>query len=342
MSVQLNLENQKPIPDGVKGWNWGAFMLTWIWGICNGTLISLLALIPGVHFIMMFVLGIKGNEWAWANKNWDSVEQFHRAQRKWATWAVCLWLAAVFLFICVPFGLLGWGAWTEWPQIRAMMGDFDPHRRYCNYALGTAERDQRCNAYFGSPLQMRGPAEIAFHRDGYGEVSLPIRGPRGEGTLYLRTQRMANEWRLHRAEIETAAKERFKLATEGAQERMRESEERVANLVAATRAEKTWSQREPNGREEAEEFYQEALARIKQDPNVREFLGDNISARVENAHMNFRGPMGEADFRVALQGNGQSGLLSMQGYRSMGRWFLNGAEVQLQHRTFQFPRQEID
>lgn len=342
MSVQLNLENNKPIPPEVKGWNWGAFMLTWIWGICNGTLISLLSLIPGVHFVMMFVLGFKGNEWAWANKEWASVEQFHRAQRRWAVWGLTLWFLLFGLLFCVPMGLLGWGAWTELPQIRAMMGDFDPHKKYINYALGAAEHDVRCSGYFGSPLQARGPAEIAFHRDGYGEVALPVRGPKGEGMLYVRSQRVANQWRLHRAEIETAAQERFKLDTAAAQERLMESEQRVANLVAANRAQNSWKQREPSGREEGEEFYREAIARIESDPNVREFLGNNIAARVEHANLNIRGPMGEADFRVLLEGNGKTGLLNMQGYRTMGRWYLNEAVVQLSNRTFQFPRQEID
>lgn len=33
----------------------------------------------------MFVCGFKGNEWAWKNKNWVSVEEFQRVQKKWAT-----------------------------------------------------------------------------------------------------------------------------------------------------------------------------------------------------------------------------------------------------------------
>ena len=35
-----------PIPDGVKGWSWGAFLLNWIWAIGNSTWIGLLCLIP--------------------------------------------------------------------------------------------------------------------------------------------------------------------------------------------------------------------------------------------------------------------------------------------------------
>jgi len=34
------------VPEEVKGWSWGAFVLTWIWGIFNSVWISLLCLIP--------------------------------------------------------------------------------------------------------------------------------------------------------------------------------------------------------------------------------------------------------------------------------------------------------
>lgn len=76
----------KDIPAGVCGWSWGAFLLNWIWAIGNKTWIGLLCVIPYVGVIMMFVLGFKGREWAWKNKNWASVEEFNRVQRKWSAW----------------------------------------------------------------------------------------------------------------------------------------------------------------------------------------------------------------------------------------------------------------
>lgn len=88
----------KEIPPGIAGWSWGAFLWNWIWAIFNNTWIGLLALIPGVNFIMIFVLGAKGREWAWKNKQWDSVEQFNRVQRKWSAWGIGLVLAFLLLF----------------------------------------------------------------------------------------------------------------------------------------------------------------------------------------------------------------------------------------------------
>jgi len=76
------------IPDGIKGWSWGAFMFNWIWALGNRTWIGLLALVPYVGFIMVIILGIKGREWAWRNNKWDSVEHFQRVQRKWSLWSL--------------------------------------------------------------------------------------------------------------------------------------------------------------------------------------------------------------------------------------------------------------
>ncbi|MBA4370956.1 MAG: ribonuclease G [Coriobacteriaceae bacterium] len=87
------------VPPEARGWNWGAFFLSWIWGIGNNTWIALLALIPYVNFVMVFVLGAKGSEWAWRNKRWESVEQFRRTQRTWAIVGLVLFAIGVILGI---------------------------------------------------------------------------------------------------------------------------------------------------------------------------------------------------------------------------------------------------
>jgi hypothetical protein len=78
------MEAGTAVPPEVRRWNWGAFLLSWIWGIGNQVWIALLALIPVVNLVMIFVLGAKGNEWAWKKRRWESVEAFHSTQRKWA------------------------------------------------------------------------------------------------------------------------------------------------------------------------------------------------------------------------------------------------------------------
>lgn len=85
------------IPEGVKGWSWGAFLLNWIWAIGNRSWIGLLAMVPYVGWIMAFWLGFKGREMAWKNKQWDSLEHFNRVQRKWSQWGIGITIAAIVL-----------------------------------------------------------------------------------------------------------------------------------------------------------------------------------------------------------------------------------------------------
>ena len=85
------------VPEEIKGWNWGAFILSCIWAIGNKTWIGLLAIIPCVGIVMSFILGIKGNEWAWKNKKWESVEQFQKTQKKWTFWGIALMLLGIAL-----------------------------------------------------------------------------------------------------------------------------------------------------------------------------------------------------------------------------------------------------
>jgi len=33
---------------------------------------------------MAIILGIKGREWAWKNRQWQSLEEFNRVQRRWS------------------------------------------------------------------------------------------------------------------------------------------------------------------------------------------------------------------------------------------------------------------
>lgn len=93
-------------PSDIKGWNWGACLLGWIWGLFNGavkqTLLMFLlsTFVPFIGSIAsMILLGIKGNEWAWQGKNWSSVDEFKRVQRKWAVAGVCVAVIVVLIVL---------------------------------------------------------------------------------------------------------------------------------------------------------------------------------------------------------------------------------------------------
>ncbi len=79
-----------PVPEEIKGWNWGAFLLSPFWVLSNRVWIGVLTYVPIVGFWIAIALGIKGNEWAWKSRRWKSIEQFKKHQKKWAIAGIVL------------------------------------------------------------------------------------------------------------------------------------------------------------------------------------------------------------------------------------------------------------
>lgn len=95
----------------LKDFNWGAFLLSWIWGIGNKSYITLISIpigivcgfIPFIGPIITLGLciwfGIMGNRWAYANKEWESIDHFIEIQKKWAVAGI------IILAICFIIGI---------------------------------------------------------------------------------------------------------------------------------------------------------------------------------------------------------------------------------------------
>ncbi len=99
ISRQGNLANSD-IPEEIRHWNWGAFFLTWIWGIGNSVWWSFLTFIPYLGIVVMpFVLGAKGNQWAWKSKSWESTEHFQKTQKTWAKWGIAIFCINIFFVL---------------------------------------------------------------------------------------------------------------------------------------------------------------------------------------------------------------------------------------------------
>jgi len=91
-------------PPSAKGWSWGAFFFSWLWGICNDVYWPLIMLIPVVGqiagLIIVFVLGANGKEMAWKNGNWrtEDVAEFNRKQDGWSSaagWIIFIGIALI-------------------------------------------------------------------------------------------------------------------------------------------------------------------------------------------------------------------------------------------------------
>ena len=86
----------KEVPPECKEINVSAFFLGFIWALANHITIGLLCLVPFFGIIMNFILLFKGNEWAWKNSNFSSVEEFRKKQRTLSI-ITCVLYAVIFI-----------------------------------------------------------------------------------------------------------------------------------------------------------------------------------------------------------------------------------------------------
>jgi len=121
------------VPKEIKGWNIGAFILTWIWGLCHHILLSsyvfvicvgivilniilgsfnpnnwfkltifpiiLFPIFPIVNLGLAIILAVKGNEWAWRAQHYDSIKAFKTREKKWAFSAILIMLLIILFII---------------------------------------------------------------------------------------------------------------------------------------------------------------------------------------------------------------------------------------------------
>lgn len=85
------------LPGELKGWNWGAFFLPFAWGPFNRVWVGLSVLIVVflpipwllgllIYSPMALFVGLRGNEWAWRARKWESVDHFRKVQGLWTKW----------------------------------------------------------------------------------------------------------------------------------------------------------------------------------------------------------------------------------------------------------------
>jgi hypothetical protein len=97
------------------GWNWGGFLLPYLWLIGHGRVAAgmLLMLSTGVPFfnllhfavypILGIYLGLNGYEQAWRHQPYHSTEQLRLRERDWAIWG---FVAVVLVLGCLVFTAL--------------------------------------------------------------------------------------------------------------------------------------------------------------------------------------------------------------------------------------------
>lgn len=96
-----NSGSDGPVPPDVEamGWSWGAFGITWIWGIGNQVYIALLALIPFVNLVVSIYLGVVGHKLAWQKRRFASLQQYQETMRAWNAWGLGVFIFSVVINI---------------------------------------------------------------------------------------------------------------------------------------------------------------------------------------------------------------------------------------------------
>jgi len=111
--------NDSVLPEEVRRkFNWGACLLSWIWGVGHGKYWTLATLVVGAMLktygfglAMLLVnvwFGVKGNEWAWSSGRFNTVDELEAHEMKWAKWgaiigAVCFSLLMMALIFPLVF-----------------------------------------------------------------------------------------------------------------------------------------------------------------------------------------------------------------------------------------------
>lgn len=181
------MENNKAVPEQIKGWNWGAFAFNWIWGIRFRTYRALLVFVPFVNIIMPFVLGFKGNEWAWKHNHWHSVEEFKNSQRKWSI------AAAVMLIFSVAFAVI----------LTVRTTNTFEKSGSTRLALSKLERSDKFHTNIGTPydIDLVQGSIREYEASSSVDMQYEIEGPQGDGLFELKAESNDGIWRLTCLEI---------------------------------------------------------------------------------------------------------------------------------------------
>lgn len=202
MENTSGMGSQAQIPAEIKGWSWGAFFFNWIWGLFNNTFIALLTLVPCIGWVMAFVLGAQGNEWAWRNKKWESVEHFKRVQRNWAWGGLGLFIAWILFAVLMVF------------VVFASMKESDAYKT----SFARVKSDPKIIALIGEPIEeaglvVTGSINMSGNQNGNAEISYKVKGPQGKAQVFFKGQRILGQWEVQRLVVEKmGSKERVDLA----------------------------------------------------------------------------------------------------------------------------------
>jgi len=174
------LGKESVVPPEIQGWSWGAFLLNWIWGIGNSTYIALLMFVPLVNIVMVFILGAKGNKWAWQNRTWRDVEHFKKTQKKWSI------TGAILVFVFLPLFVISISSTLKGEAY--------------DLSLKAINSNDEVAQLIGVPIEsgffVMGSIETSGPT-GQASLQYSISGPKGEAEVDVFANKEIGEWKLN-------------------------------------------------------------------------------------------------------------------------------------------------
>ncbi|NGN99118.1 hypothetical protein G5S52_16120 [Grimontia sp. S25] len=184
------MDISKQVPEEIKGWNWGALLLNIIWGIRFKCYRTFWIFVPIFGVFYLFVVGAKGNEWAWKNNEWESIEAFKASQKRWS-WAALGYIGALVLFSIV--------------FTHSLTHEFETSPS-TKLALTSMEQSETFKANIGIPYDysLRSGTIGGPESEGFAEMEYVVEGSHGEGMLFFKASHTNLNWQLDCLEIQYA------------------------------------------------------------------------------------------------------------------------------------------
>lgn len=177
------------IPLEIRGWSWGGFLLTWIWGIGNSTYRAFWCFVPFVGFFMRIALGIKGREWAWRHQRWDSVEHFKRVQKKWTIASLILLVVTMAFYVFLFLSIFVFATKS--------LNQSQPTQM----ALQQMQTNSQVQDILGSSIHRDGSVSGSVNSEngsGSAKITIPVAGSNGQGKLHARACKTDTGWHIYR------------------------------------------------------------------------------------------------------------------------------------------------
>jgi len=172
----------KDIPSHLNKWNWGAFVLNWLWGIGNNTYSAFKVFIPFYGFYYIFKLGFNGSEYAWQNGKWENEAHFVKVQRNWSIASACYVL--LFSLIIIPVIYFAGSVFKDSDAYKMTLVQLENSPQFMNKV--------------GMPNEtsfVSGQMTTVGH-EGSSNMSFTITGAKGQVDVFVDAERRMGVWKL--------------------------------------------------------------------------------------------------------------------------------------------------